>query len=87
MSGCPHIAQQPGTQCQLCGYPVPADRKEVLRERFRKVILMAGYQNPEPILAEWFEKYYNDSQDPGQSQFIAMLERYEQEYKEEGEII
>lgn len=46
--------------------------KETLRERFRKVILKAGYQNPEPILEEWFEKYMDNV-----PEFVKMLEEYE----------
>ena len=47
---------------------------EQLRERFRKVIIGAGYSGDAPgaILAEWFDKYIVDI-----PKFEAMLERYE----------
>jgi hypothetical protein len=84
--GCSHYGQQENTFCKLCGYPVPPDPKTALRERFRNVIILAGYQGKavEGILEEWFEKYYAD---PDRAKFIKMLEEYEQRYKEDGEII
>lgn len=55
--------------------------KAELRERFRKVILSAGYKNPEPILEEWFEKlsFANEPLVPNavHPEFIEMLESYE----------
>jgi hypothetical protein len=50
--------------------------REELRERFKKVILLAGYKNPEPILQEWFDEYMKNVPD-----FIKMLEEYEEKYK------
>ena len=55
----------------------------VARERFRNVILLAGYKNPEPILEEWFEKYWAGDR----GLFFAMLKEYEEDYKRDGEII
>ena len=52
--------------------PLRRDRP-YLKERFRKVILMAGYTNPEPILEEWFEKYMQGDVE----EFVKMLESYE----------
>ena len=48
--------------------------REQLRERFRAVIIKAGYvtYNGEKILAEYFDEYMKDI--PG---FVAMLEEYE----------
>jgi hypothetical protein len=61
----------------------PPDR-EALRERFRKVIIMAGYKGeaPDKILAEYFDTYMEDV-----PKFIKMLEEYETEYRKEGEIL
>jgi len=49
----------------------PPDR-EALRERFRKVILGAGYASADGILAEWFDKYMENV-----PEFVKMLEEYE----------
>jgi len=49
-----------------------ASQREALRERFRKVILGAGYKSAEGILAEWFDKYMQNV-----PEFVRMLESYE----------
>jgi len=59
------------------------DQKEAFRERFRKVILMAGYKDPGPILAEWFEPYWNGDR----GTLEEMLARYEADCARDGEII
>lgn len=67
-------------------YPLLAgavDPKTEARERFRNVIRLAGYTNPEPILEEWFEQYWNGNRE----EFFAMMTEYEEKYKEDGEII
>lgn len=38
---------------------------------------MAGYKNPEPILAEYFEKYLENI-----PEFTKMLSEYEEDYKD-----
>lgn len=48
--------------------------REQLRERFRRVILSAGYQSADRILAEWFDKYTTNV-----PEFISMLEEYEKQ--------
>lgn len=67
----------------------PASEKDQMRARFANVIRLAGYSERavESILEEWFEKYYNDPEDKDHSKFIAMFERYEEDYKRDGEII
>ena len=54
--------------------PQQPQTREQLRERFRAVIIKAGYvtYNGEKILAEYFDEYMKDI--PG---FVAMLEEYE----------
>ncbi len=52
--------------------PTPPPDCEVLRERFRKVILGAGYATVDRILAEWFDKYMENV-----PEFVKMLEDYE----------
>jgi len=50
-----------------------------LRERFRNVILGAGYTNPAPIIAQYFEIYMEPSNVEG---FLKMLCEYEQDQRE-----
>jgi len=51
------------------------NEREALRERFRRVIIKAGYasNNGEKILAEYFDKYMAGDR----TEFIQMLEEYE----------
>lgn len=46
--------------------------RAVLRDRFRRVIISAGYTNPEPILDEHFDRYMENV-----PEFVKMLEEYE----------
>jgi hypothetical protein len=79
MAGCPHPARGATGNCGVCGYPIPQDDKEALRERFRKVIKLAGYSDAaaEKILGEYFERYYAGDR----AQFIEMMEEYEENYR------
>ena len=70
-------------QGQVIRVPKPQSERDVLRERFRKVIRMAGYTRPERILGEYFDVYMNGDR----AEFISMLEDYEKKYAEDGEII
>ena len=56
--------------------PLRRDRP-YLRERFRRVIIKAGYSsnNGEKILAEWFDRYMQDDVEL----FVKMLEDYERD--------
>ena len=64
---------------------VPGNKHEYndLKERFRKVVRMAGYQG-DRIVAEYFDGYYAH---PDRQSFIKMMEEYEQAYAKDGEII
>jgi hypothetical protein len=62
--------------------PRPQTERDTLRERFRKVILLAGYTRPEIILDEYFDKYMENI-----PEFVRMMEEYEERYKEDGEIV
>lgn len=79
---CAHSLTHPNGNCQSCGEHQDA-YKRAARERFRNVILLAGYKNPDPILEEWFEKYYAVDRD----KFFAMMAQYEEDYKKDGEIV
>ena len=68
---------------QLTRIPKPQSERDILRERFRRVIRMAGYARPERILGEYFDVYMNGDR----AEFIAMLEDYEKKYAKDGEII
>ena len=50
------------------------EQRGLLRERFRRVILSAGYtpEAAESILAKWFEVYLKDL-----DKFVVMLREYE----------
>lgn len=50
---------------------MPPGQREILYERFRNVIIGAGY-NPQPILEDFFDLYMGDV-----PKFVAMLEEYE----------
>lgn len=53
------------------------EARAALKERFRKVILGAGYKSADGILAEYFDKYMED---PGP--FMEMLGSYEKDQHE-----
>lgn len=56
------------------------NQRDVLYERFRKVIVMAGYKNgaPQRILDEYFEQYMGNI-----PEFVKMLEEYETKYADD----
>ena len=56
---------------------MPLGQREILYERFRNVILGAGYTNPQYILEDFFDLYMGDI-----PRFVAMLEEYENEQRE-----
>jgi hypothetical protein len=59
-------------------------RREELRERFLKVIRLAGYHDgaPEKICNEYLDEYMKNI-----PEFVAMMEDYERRYAKDGEII
>lgn len=67
------MISRPLTDGTIPPQPVmPPGQREILYERFRNVILGAGYTNPQPTLDSYFDLYMGDV--PG---FVKMLESYE----------
>jgi hypothetical protein len=69
--------------------PKPQTERDKYRERFRKVVLMAGY--PEGYAQQVLTEYFDCKDWPlpanEMSEFVTMLEDYEKRYAEDGEII
>ena len=78
---CPQLegfhSREPHEQFEGCNgwTPVPSNPDQSLRERFRNVTVLAGYQNggPDRIVAQWYDFLMN----AGRGEFIKMLEDYE----------
>jgi hypothetical protein len=73
-----HCGEYPHEQFGTClnWQPIPANPDQSLRERFKNVIALAGY-GPEAqngILEQWYDYYMNSNR----TEFVHMLERYEQ---------
>jgi len=72
-------SREPHQQAEDCveWTPIPPTQDQSLRERFRNVVRLAGYDEgaADKIVAKWYDFYMNGDR----AEFIKMFEEYERE--------